>query len=93
MATTALWTDVKFHYDVNRSVTTVPKAVNVITCCEELRTRMRLTGEPIKRERLSLGSTTLYSQADLAEWVAARGFHLMWSRRREDIGLFLLRKL
>jgi hypothetical protein len=93
MATTALWTDVKFQYDVNRSVTTVPKAVNVITCCEGLRTRMRLTGEPIKRERLNLGSTTLYSQSELADWLTTQGFDLTWSRRREDIGLFLLRRI
>ena len=92
MATTALWTDVHFQYEVNRSVTTVPRAVNVITCCEGLRTRMRLTGEPIVRDRLNLGSTILYNQADLAKWFIARGFDLMWSRRREDIGLFLLRR-
>jgi hypothetical protein len=92
LATTALWTDVGFNYEINRSVTTVPNALNVITCCKGLRTRMRLTGEPVEHERLKLGSTTLYSYSDLADWPASQGFELIWRRRSEDVGLFLLRK-
>jgi hypothetical protein len=92
VATTSNATDVNFDYEVCNRITVVPKALNVIICCGELRTRMRLTGELVERNRLELAATTLYSYPELLKWFPTAGFQVVWHKNTGSIGLFLLRK-
>src|SRR5262245_1715056 len=91
VVTTATAREVTFEHDVNRSVTSVPGALNVVTCCSNLRARMRLTDEPVEREQIPLAATTLYKYDELRSWFGSVGFDVRWSKNAGSIGLFLLR--
>ncbi len=91
VATFATVDDVRFRFDISRALTTVPNALNVVISCEGLDTAMRLTGEPVKRERLDLAVTTRYHAPDLGAWISAAGFASVWQRDLDGVALFLLR--
>ncbi len=90
--TTASFRDVPFRYRIERHMTTVPGAFNIVTSCEGLETRMRLTGERVTRAKLDLGSTTVYDFAALRDWLAASSLNLLVARRDDCTGLFVLAK-
>ena len=79
-----------FGHDVNRRVTSVPRALNIIIYCTALRGKMRLTGEAVQRDRLELALTTLYSYQDLLNWFPSVGWRPVWHRNEAGVGLFLL---
>jgi hypothetical protein len=93
MATGSRADSMTFGYDVNNRITVVPGGINVVTYCTELDTWMRTTGEQIRKERLDLAATTLYSYDSLREWLLTRGFHEVWSNKKNKVVLFLLRKI
>lgn len=91
LVTTSTAGDVAFGYDVNRSITAVPNAVNVLIYCKDLHTRMRFTGKTVDIPRLNLASVTLYNYSDLVQWFFSRNFEVTWHAQNSGIGLFLLR--
>jgi hypothetical protein len=91
-ATTATAADVRFAHEVNRSVTEVPGAVNIITYCSDLHTRMRLTGQPIDRAHVPLAATTRYEFDQLATWFSTVGLEVRWKKNLGPLGVFLLRR-
>ena len=92
MVTTASCRDVTFDHRVERRVTTVPGAVNIIVRCTGLQARMRLTGALVAREHLDLASTTAYDFEALRRWLAESGLHLLFACRHEDTGVFVLQR-
>ncbi len=90
--TTSTATDVEFGYDLCRRITRVPRALNAVIYCRDLRTRMRVTGRPVHRRRLNLAATTLYSFDELGEWFPSQGLELVWSVKTGTVCLFLLRR-
>ena len=93
VATSAVASDVTFTYDVNRTITAVPGAVNVIIRCSPLETRMRLTGETVRTGVLNLAATTLYDFEQLLNWIPTTGLHPVWNKKVRNTGLFLLQKM
>lgn len=92
IATTATPADVAFGYDVCRRVTVVPNALNVVTFCTGLKTTLRVTGEPVERARLDLGSTTLYRLEDLLGWFEVVHLTPCWHIAEDSTALFLLKR-
>lgn len=92
VATQATMEDVDIRLEVNRSVTTVPNAINMVIYCEGLDTVMRLTGQPVKRDRLDLAVTTIYRYEDLANWLVQLGFRLVASELSSGMAFFLLQR-
>lgn len=90
--TMASFRDVQFRYRVERHLTTVPGAINIVTSCSGLDTRMRLTGKLVTRERLDLGSTTIYDFEALRGWLASSPLSMLHACRGDDTGLFVLAK-
>jgi hypothetical protein len=90
--TTASFRDVLFDYRIERRLTTVPGALNIITSCTGLETRMRLTGGIVTREQLDLGSTTIYDFEALRDWLATSPLSLLFACRDDCTGLFVLTK-
>jgi SAM-dependent methyltransferase len=90
--TTASFRDVLFHYRIERYVTTVPGALNIVTSCKGLETRMRLTGAIVTREQLDLGSTTIYDFEALRDWLETSPLSLLFACRDDCTGLFVLAK-
>jgi hypothetical protein len=93
MATSSRADSMTFGYDVNNRITVVSGGINVVTYCTGLETLMRTTGEPIRKKRLDLAATTLYSYDSLRNWLMTRGFHEVWSYKSNKEALFLLRKI
>ena len=91
-ATTATARDVTFEHETNRSITVVPGAVNIVTYCADLRARMRMTDEPVDRQRLSLAATTRYDFERLRDWFPTMGLHVSWDKNVGPVGVFLLRR-
>lgn len=92
VATLASADDVRFDIEASRTATDVPNALNLIIHCLGLDTRMRLTGEVVRRERLDLAVTTSYRREDLRGWLASSGFTLVWDDAFGDMAFFLLRR-
>lgn len=90
--TIADFRDASFDYAVSKEYTVVPNAVNLVTYCTNLHTKFRHNYKTLKRERLNLSLTTLYSFDDLSEWFEDRGFNIVWKKKVKDTGLFLLTK-
>ena len=90
--TTASFRDVLFRYRIERDLTAVPGALNIVISCTGLETRMRLTGRIVMRERLDLGSTTIYDFEALRDWLATSPLSLLHSCRDDGTGLFVLAK-
>jgi hypothetical protein len=84
--------DVDFRYDLNRRITRVPGAINLVVSCHGLNTRMRFTGEAIERDGLDLAATTFYSFDHLRDWFTASDFDVQWCLHSDGMGFFLLRK-
>jgi hypothetical protein len=97
VATNISHKSVSFNYEINHITTTVPKALNLVTYCSNLDVLIgnagRDTEEKFHKRRLDLASTTLYSYNSLIDWLPTRGFHLLWHKDHEDIGLFLLKRI
>jgi len=91
-ATNLSYENTEFAYEINRQLTSVPKALNLIIYCTGLNAQIRNSNQSIRRDRLNLAATTLYSFDSLTQWLPSRGFHLLWQKADRNIGLFLLRK-
>jgi len=92
--------ELDFGYQVERRVTTVDRAVNVILTAKNLDPE-RLTASSRtawwRRHRdFPLASTTFYDSASLKRWLAHKGFELVWveeiDAQRGRFGLFLIRQ-
>jgi hypothetical protein len=92
VATLATADDVRIAIAVDRSVTVVPEAINLVIHCTGLDSSMRLTGAPVRRERLDLAVTTRYHLPALTEWLGAVGFDLAWGEDADDVAFLLLRR-
>lgn len=53
---------------------------------------MRTTGEPVKKGKMDLASTTLYDFNELQSWFKLREYKILYAKKNKDTGLFLLRK-
>lgn len=91
-ATIADFNSTQFLYEVNSQYTAIPNALNVVTYCENLKTRFRRDNRKLVRKRLDLAVTTLYDAESLAEWLPTRGFQIVWQKRDKKTAVFLLRK-
>lgn len=92
VATTASAADVRFGFDLTRSVTAVPNALNLVISCSGLDTTLRLTGRRVRRDRLDLAVTTSYHLPDLAAWLERSGLASVWLQDADGIAFFLLRR-
>jgi hypothetical protein len=92
VATLATADDVRIAIAVDRSVTVVPEAINLVIHCTGLDTSMRLTGAPVRRERLDLAVTTRYHLPGLTDWLGTVGFDLAWGEDADDVAFLLLRR-
>jgi len=92
VATLATADDVRIAIAVDRSVTVVPEAINLVIHCTGLDSSMRLTGAPVRRERLDLAVTTRYRLPALTPWLEAVGFDLAWGKDADDVAFLLLRR-
>ncbi len=92
VATFAGANDVEFDYELVDEVTAVPQAINIMISCRGLDTTMRMTGEPVQRDRLRLAVTTLYNSSALQSYLPSLGFEIVWHQNSDTVGLFLLRR-
>lgn len=92
VATTAEEGTLRVSFEVTRTLTTVPHAVNLVLYCTGLDAVMRLTGERVRRERLDLAVTTAYHLPELEAWLEGSGFTPVWRRSNHDMAFFLLRR-
>lgn len=83
---------IEIGYDVDRSLTTVPGAWNIVIYARDLAATMRLTGTPVRRDRLDLAVTTLYHTSSLGGWFPSQGFEVVWEDSRDGTSFFLLRR-
>ena len=90
MATIASSADVDYGYEVNRRLTDVPGAFNIITFCRNLKTRLRGQTKLVSRNRLDLAATTQYSFEDLENWLVARGFRPSLEQQEQDWGQWIV---
>jgi SAM-dependent methyltransferase len=93
IATLANVDHVRIDFDVTRSLTTVPDALNLLIYCADLDTTLRLSGEPVRRDRLDLAVTTTYHLPSLARWLeSSQDFTPVWQKDAEGVAFFLLRR-
>jgi len=92
VATTADEGSLRVSFEVVRSLTAVPHAVNLVLYCTGLDAVLRLTGERVRRERLDLAVTTAYHLPELEAWLGRSGFTPVWRRSDHDMAFFLLRR-
>jgi SAM-dependent methyltransferase len=92
-ATNLSYENVKFAYDINQMITSVPKSMNLIIYCNDLNAKILSSNQPVRWDRLNLAATTLYSYDALVQWLPTRGFRLVWHKADKNIGLFLLKKI
>ena len=93
VATMATADQVRIDFDITRSLTGVPDALNLLIYCAELDTTLRLTGEPVRRDRLDLAVTTTYHLPSLARWLASSGaFTPVWHEDADGVAFLLLRR-
>lgn len=93
VATLATAEDVRIDISVDRSVTVVPDAINLVIRCRGLHSSMRLTGTPVHRDRLDLAVTTRYRLVSLSTWLEAAGFEATWRSEAGDVAFLMLRRL
>jgi hypothetical protein len=91
VATEAGGHEIEIGYDIDRGLTTVPGAWNIVIHARDLETTMRLTGTPVRRDRLDLAVTTLYHTSSLGSWFPSQGFEVVWEDSRDGTSFFLLR--
>lgn len=92
VATTATAEDVHIDIEVVQSITSVPHALNLVIFCSNLDSTLRLTGKPIRRDRLDLAVTTLYHHPDLQGWFTSVGLELVWQQEFRDVAFYLLKR-
>ena len=92
VATMASAEEVGIDIEASRSLTSVPNALNLVIFCSELNSTMRLTGEPVYRDRLDLAVTTLYSTSNLLSWFPSVGFRAVWHQDLGEVAFFLLKR-
>jgi hypothetical protein len=92
VATTAVASDVAIGFELARSCTAVPNALNLVIYCTGLNATLRLTGERVQRDRLDLAVTTSYHLPALAAWLARSGLATVWQGKDDGVAFFLLRK-
>lgn len=92
VATLASADEVAIGLEASRALTQVPNALNLVLHCTDLDTRMRLTGERVRRRRLDLAVTTSYHLPDLRAWIGASGLTPVWDDAEGGVAFFLLRK-
>ncbi|HKK92532.1 MAG TPA: L-histidine N(alpha)-methyltransferase [Longimicrobiales bacterium] len=92
VATTATVDDVEVRFDAARTLTRIPGAVNLMIYCTGLDTTLRLTGEPVRRDRLDLAVTTSYHLPALVDWLDDTAFSTVWHRKFDHSAFFLLRR-
>lgn len=92
VATLATASDVEIGFELARSLTSVPNALNLVIYCSGLDTRIRLTAERVVRDRLDLAVTTSYHLPDLSPWLAEAGLACVWQGTADDTAFFLLRR-
>ena len=92
VATTATESNVSFGYDVDSKGTCVPNALVVTIYCQNLRTTMRLTGEPVECDRLDLACTKLYCYESLLSYFPTINFKPVWHINLGSVAFFLLSK-
>lgn len=92
IATTVDTSALRVSFEVARSLTTIPNALNLVLYCTGLDATMRLTGERVRRDRLDLAVTTSYHLPDLAAWLRESGFTTVWHDHAGDVAFFLLRR-
>ncbi|MHB1193463.1 MAG: L-histidine N(alpha)-methyltransferase [Longimicrobiales bacterium] len=92
VATTAVASDVAFGFELARSCTAVPNALNLVIYCAGLDATLRLTGERVRRDRLDLAVTTSYHLPDLSAWLARSGLATVWQGTDDGVAFFLLRR-
>jgi len=92
VATLATADDVRIAISVDRSMTVVPDAINLVIHCTGLDSSMRLTGAPVRRDRLDLAVTTRYRLEALAAWLEDAGFEATWRTEADDVAFLMLRR-
>jgi hypothetical protein len=92
VATTAVAADVEISFELTRSQTTIPSALNLVIFCSGLDTTVRLTGARVRRDRLDLAVTTSYHLPDLQGWLDRTGFTTVWRGTGGDTAFFLLKR-
>ena len=92
VATTATVEEVEIGFETNRSLTRVPGALNLAIYCTGLDTTLRLTGDPVRRDRLDLAVTTSYDLSSLLRWLESTGFSTVWHRGFDHAAFLLLRR-
>ena len=70
----------------------VPDAINLVIHCAGLDSSMRLTGAPVRRDRLDLAVTTRYRLGALAAWLEDAGFEATWRTEADDVAFLMLRR-
>ncbi len=83
---------VTFQYDVTSRYTAVPKAINIVTYVEDLRTKFRRSGKKLIKKRINLAATTIYDESELGSWFGGRGFDVIWRTKFRRTALYLLQK-
>lgn len=91
MATLATSEEVEIDFDLLQTPGSIPGAMQVLIYCKGLESRLRLTGEPVRRERLDLAVTTLYHYPDLLTRLVEIGFSLVWHQDVDGVAMILLR--
>ncbi len=92
VATHARAEDACFGYDLVHLPGSIPTAVQVLIYCSGLETALRLSGQPIERDRLDLAVTTLYDRSALISGMETMGFDVVWHQDVEGVALLLVRK-
>ncbi|MCG6956015.1 MAG: L-histidine N(alpha)-methyltransferase [Gemmatimonadetes bacterium] len=92
VATRAPVEDIPVSFELVRSITAVPNALSLVIYCEGLDTKMRLTGQRVRRDRLDLAVTTSYHMPDLFGWLEGAGLKTVWKGSAGDVAFFLLKR-
>jgi hypothetical protein len=82
-----------FEYDVHQLTTTVPNAINIVTYCRDINTRFRADRRPFRKDKIALSASTVYSFEELSSWLKLKKFQIVWEKKANSIGLFLLKKI
>jgi hypothetical protein len=92
VATHATVDDVEIAFDITGDRTTIPNALSILIHCENLKTSMRLTGQPVHRDRLDLAITTRYDVSKLSPWFEDHGFSTVWRECAGQVAFLLLKR-
>jgi hypothetical protein len=93
IATTAKFEDMQFGYEVNTELTVVPGALNVVTYCENVQTRLkRNLRRRINHKQLDLAVSTLYDRDRLVAWTERRGFMMLGEKKDGSTILLMLKR-